>query len=160
MFALSVLNFISQLYLPPPDMMKQLSDWAGKFARGPRFWLCGAGGHALFRAGPDISLKSVPRCPVSACKALCLNTTHKFLGDHVGKLDLLREAADVGNSTLAEVACIIYTSPPMNSKQLVEEASQLGYQRKIRKASIKTDVNKIAYNMFHTNVHPANSLQH
>ena len=100
MFALSVLNFISQLYLPPPDMMKQLSDWAGKFARGPRFWLWGSGGHAFFRAGPDIGLKSVPRCPVSACKAWCVNTTHKFLSDHVNRLDRLREGKQLTGETL------------------------------------------------------------
>ena len=99
MFALSVLNFISQLYTPPPEIMKQLLEWAGKFAKGPRYWLWGTGGHAFFRAGQDIGMKSVPRCPVSACKALCLNTTCKFLHDYVSKLNALLETASHGEST-------------------------------------------------------------
>ena len=34
-------------------------------------------------------------------------TTHKFLSDHVNRLDRLRAAADRGNATLAEVARLI-----------------------------------------------------
>ena len=157
MFALSVLNFISQLYVPPADMMKQLSDWAGKIARGPRFWLWGDGGHAFFRAGLDIGMKSVPRCPVSSCKALCLNTSCKFSSDYATKVKALLEAAAQGNSPLVEVARVLYSSPSMHSKHVIAEASGLGYQQKIREARINIDANKIAYQMFFDNTHPKHS---
>ena len=53
-------------------MISQLVVWAGKFAKGPWFSLWGIGGHAFFRAGVDIGIKFVPRCPVAACRALFL----------------------------------------------------------------------------------------
>ena len=46
----------------------------------------------------------------------------------------------------------------MHSKQIMAEAFHLKYQERIRKARIKTDVNKIAYNMFFEHTHPKNSL--
>ena len=144
--------------MPPPEMMKQIVDWAGKYAKGPRYWLWGTGGHAFFRAGQDIGMKSVPRCPVSACKALCLNTTCKFANDYVSKLDMLLGAASQGEATLVDVARVIYSSPLMHSKCVMAEAYHLNYQQKIRKAKIKTDVNKIAYSMFFEHTHPKNSL--
>ena len=138
--------------------MKQIVDWAGKYAKGPRYWLWGTGGHAFFRAGQDIGMKSVPRCPVSACKALCLNTTCKFLADYVSKLDVLLQAASEGESTLVEVARVVYSSPPMHSKNVMAEAIRLKYQQLVCKARIRTDVNKIAYNMFFDATHAKHSL--
>ena len=135
-------------------MMKQIVDWAGKYAKGPRYWLWGTGGHAFFRAGQDIGMKSVPRCPVSVCKALCVNTTCKFLSDYVSKLDALLEVASQGESTLADVARVIYSSPLMHSKYVMAEAHKLNFQNKISKASIKTDVNKIAHKMLFDNTPP------
>ena len=120
----------------------------GQICTGAPVLVVGYRRSCFFRAGPDIGVKSVPRCPVSACKALCLNTTCKFLIDYAIKVDMLLEAAAEGSSTLAEVARILYSSPPMHSKQIMAEAFHLKYQERIHKARIKTDVNKIAHSWF------------
>ena len=101
-------------------------------------------------------MKSVPRCPVSVCKALCLNTTCKFVHDYVSKLDMLLEAASLGEATSADVARVIYSSPLMHSKCVMAEAYEFKFQIKGSRAKIKTDVNKISCNMFFDSTHTPN----
>ena len=46
----------------------------------------------------------------------------------------------------------------MHSKYVMAEAYELKFQIKVSQAKIKTDVNKIAYNMFFDSTHPKRSL--
>ena len=79
MCALSVFNFISQLYIMPKVHMKVVIDASLKFMLGPGQWLHGVAGHPFFRAAVDLGMKAVPRCPEASMLAIAYNTTTKFL---------------------------------------------------------------------------------
>jgi hypothetical protein len=48
MFALSVLNFTSQLYVPSTAFLEEANTRAGRLLHGPGYWLWGDKGHAFF----------------------------------------------------------------------------------------------------------------
>ena len=47
MFAISVFNCVSQLYILPTECLKECRETSLKFMHGPRYWLHGVGGHVF-----------------------------------------------------------------------------------------------------------------
>ena len=78
MCSLSVLSFISQLYLLPEEWEKEITQTALRYMHGPRMWLHGRGGHAFFQAEKDIGLKATPRCPAADGLSTCFRTWFKI----------------------------------------------------------------------------------
>ena len=123
--------------------------WAGKFLHGPRMWLWGEQGHAFFRAAKDLGMKASPRCPESSSKALLLQTSRQFSSDYVQKLRLL-EVAAAESSVLPAVQCleIMKCGPYYHSRTINIEADRLNFTQHICTAKTRTDIDRIAYDMF------------
>ena len=150
MFAFSVLNFHSQLYIPPGSVLKVARAWAGRFLHGPRFWLWGVEGHAFFRAGRDLGMKTSPRCPQSSCQALLLKTSRQFMANYTEKLKELERITDRSWVPFVQCLAIIHNTPYHHSTIIDEQAEQLKFTQHMYRARTRKDVNTIAYEMFLT----------
>ena len=125
-----------------------------RFMHGPRFWLHGQGGHAFFRAGVEIGLKAVPRCPQSVCLAFCFKSAAQHLPDFASKIKDLVSSSDDGPHTIRHTIEIVKASHMWHSKLIHEMGETCHYKELCARASVHTHVHNIAYNMFFDSIHP------
>jgi hypothetical protein len=98
-------------------------------------------------------MKASPRCPQSACKALCLKASRKFLPHYAEQLRVLEETADRSPLPAAQLLQVIRDSPQYHSKHVNDEAVRLDYDRHIYKATTRQDIGRVAYDMFFNSLH-------
>ena len=154
MCCISTLNFISQLYVLPPSLAKECSEMALRFMHGPRFWLHGPGGHAYFRAGIEIGLKAIPKCPHAVSLAFCFKSAAQHLPDFSVKIQGLVLASCDGPFRVGQISEIVKASPAWHSKMVHGMADALQYRALCARAPIYIHVHNIAYNMFFDKIHP------
>ena len=104
MCCVSVLSFVSQLYVTPPVYAKQCDAMATRFMHGPRFWLHGEGGDVCFRAGLELGLKASPKCPQAVSLALCFQGSARHQADYASKIEEL-EIVGYGHGCLEFKKC-------------------------------------------------------
>ena len=160
MFALSVLQFVGQLYPPSTTVENEIMMWAGKFAHGPNNWLWGDGGHAFFRASVELGLRASPRCPKSVCKSSLLRCSLRFMPKFQVKLKELDTAILRSHIPYTKCLDVIQKSVHWHSKSIQEEATKLRFDSVMFNAPIKADANKLMYNMFFDSIHPKGVVEH
>ena len=111
-------------------------------------------------------MRSSPRCPRASCKALSLKTSRRFLphcDQNVADLESIAEKSSQEfidpPSTLRHFLGIIHSSPAYHSKIVNQGALGLKFPRLISRAPVKTDITKVAYDVFFDNIHPKGSAQ-
>jgi len=162
MCCVSVLNFVSQLYVLPDEYAKFCKQMALRFMHGPRFWLHGEDGHVAFRANDELGLKASPRCPQAASLALCFQGCCKHQADYERRIaDLKRVGYGCEHLPFAQWSqrreqCdeLIQKSPAWHSKTVHELGKEYGYNDLCARAPIHIKVSNLAYSMFLDRLHP------
>jgi len=153
MFAVSVFSFIGQLYVLPPDFIKECRIISLKFMHGPRFWIHGVGGHAFFRAGEEVGFPAVPKCVESTGYQMLYNATLKHVPDFATKLLVLEETWKSGSLNCAAASHAINNSPYTHCRIVRTVADRVSIPQKLQAAPDILHLNRIIYDAFHDNIY-------
>ena len=148
MFAVSVFSFVGQLYVLPPDFIKECRTISLKFMHGPRFWIHGVGGHAFFRAGEEVGFPAVPKCVESTGYQMLYNATIKHVPDFATKLLVLEDTWKSGSLNCAAALHAINNSPYTHCRIVCTIADRVSLPQKLQAAPDNLHLNCIIYDAF------------
>ena len=110
-FILPTLSFVAQLHRLPSDFQKEIRQVALRFARGPKGWIEGKGGHAFFDAATSIGLRTIPRSPETHLEALFWSSGMKFMFSPMNKITDLHSSWTSDDLPMQAATDIIEASP-------------------------------------------------
>ena len=160
MCALSVLSFISQLYMLPAAMVADTRSMALQFMLGPSEWFMGRGvhrGHAYFRAQFDLNMKASPRCPEAYTMCHMFNTINRFMFDFMTKYYTLSRLVGILPFQLGTK--VLHDSPAASCKLVHTFMQQPGVMREFRETVPLVGPATAAYRAIFKVIHSAGSVE-
>ena len=153
MFALSIFNFVSQLYILPDRFRTEIHQTSLKFMGGPYAnGLSGHGGHSYYRARVDLGMKASPICAYTQSLTTRYLTTRNALLNAGARITQLKD-----NPEAIFIREELWSLSPLKRASDVESLVQSTIDV-TKLPHIRKEMRKLIYTGLFNKIHPINDL--